>query len=207
MAINTKKEIIEILILCITLFVTSSFRHGMNLHLNNTFSLDKFNKTFFINLFTSLLSIILVRIIFIQLRNNNKIKKIFNDNYLFESTIKSLFIMVIKTVLLSLFNNKNMFNIKWLQTVFLVISSSLLVSILFTPFIKYLPYSDIINDMFKSVFVTLILDFIVDLKVDKPSDLFVSAAGVVIGDLTETPLSEALESQYKPDNDDILDSA
>lgn len=206
MDIDFKKEFLDLFIIITSIIVTTTSTHGIRLHLNNNFAISNYNEKFFINLGSLIITIICTHFLFIILKKNKKIKHFFDNNHLLESSLKSLTVMTIKNIIKSLLSNKNMFSTKWLQTVFLVISSTLIINIIFKPFISFLPFSKFIGDAVKSIFVTLILDFIVDLKLDKPLELGVSFAGVIIGDLTETPLSNLLENTDKPIDDELIDS-
>ena len=72
------------------------------------------------------------------------------------------------------------------------------------PFIPKIPYYKTVVDLIQSIFVTFMLDYLVDLKLDNPSELGLSGLRTLIADIIEYPIKNIVHSESYFKTSEIL---
>jgi hypothetical protein len=181
-----KNDFIFIYVYILTNIIVYAIRY----QIKGTFSFKIYNQKYFIKLFESLLSSLIIKYIFRILKFNNKINIFLKENYLIEITLSYICVSTIKRFLKDLKTGQNTFNIFWLRNIGIVIGSSLFLKAVILPFIpknNKKEYKTII-DVIQSLFVTFMLDYFIDLKIDHPRELTFASLTVIIEDLIEKKL-------------------
>lgn len=184
----------------IALVVTLTVAHGLKLHLNNNFSLDNFNKDWMIsaggllagniiNMFTT--SKILDKVAedtrFVKDGNRNSLSFI-----LMKDIIETSMMLLTSKIFVSVAHGKDVqIRASDIRNIFLALSGILFYDIVVRPLISDdMKYAKYIREVTKKTMSIAAADYMSDLDFDNFGvEAGTTAAGIVIGDLSSTPLA------------------
>lgn len=186
-----KNDIIFIIIFTITIIIVNGIRSSIN----GTFSLNIYNLMFIKNLLISIFCILFIKYFFIFLKQNDKINLFLQNNILIEGTFKYILISLLKRSINSIINKKNLFTNILFRNIAIVISCMLFINNIIKPFIpNMLPYYKTIIDLIQNIFITFMLDYIIDFKLDQPNEIGISVFRTVFEDVIEPPIKNIIHS-------------
>lgn len=194
MKINFEKELRDNTVFILIFLITNITMYGIRSSLNNTFSFSIYDVSFFKKQLITISSILIVKYLFIFLKSNKKINVFFKENCFIESTLSYISLSLIKRIIISIIKKQNMFNIIWLRNIGIIIGCSLFMNSTLKPFIPYIPYYKTVIDLIQNIFITFMLDYFIDLKLDNPKNLGLSGLRTIISDIIEFPIKNFIHS-------------
>jgi hypothetical protein len=184
----------------IALVVTLTVAHGLKLHLNNNLSLDNFNKPWMISvgglLAGNLVNILSTSKILDKVAADTRFVKNGDRNslgfILMKDIIETCIMLLTSKVFISVMNGQDVqITAGDLRNMFLALSGILFYDIVIRPMITdNMKYAKYIREVTRKTMSIAAADYMSDLDFDNFGiEAGTTAAGIVIGDLSSTPLA------------------
>ena len=198
----------------IALVVTLTVAHGLKLHLNNNLSLDNFNKQWMISvgglLAGNLVNIFLTSKILDKVAADTRFVKNGDRNslgfILMKDIIETCVMLLTSKVFVSVMNGQDVqITASDIRNIFLALSGILFYDIVIRPMITDdMKYAKYIREVTRKTMSIAAADYMSDLDFDNFGvEAGTTAAGIVIGDLSSTPLANQVfgDSSASPTSD------
>jgi hypothetical protein len=199
----------ELSIHLIVVFIALSLSHSIKLYMTKSFSLDKFDKNFFMNSGAIIVALYLNNIIIKKLDNSlNEFKLTDSNDLVFDESkrkiikdiIETALIVTIPRVVKGLINgNKIFFDDIYFRNLFLSIAAVSLYNILFEPLInKFLgikhQYISPTKDIIKKTTILAVSDYMTDLDLepDFKKSILSTASGILLSEFAKPHVAKLL---------------
>ena len=188
----TKQQLVPVLSLAVTLTVA----HGLKLQLTNQFALENFNRDWMVGSLGLMIGVIVNDMatskLLAKIKSTGKVTE--QGMAYIGDILNTLVLLATQNVVISLANGTGIeFSPSWIRGTFLVIAGVLVYDILIDPFVPESKYKGSIVNVLKKTSAIAASDYMSDLDFDNfPLEAGTTAAGIVIGDLSTTPIADAL---------------
>ena len=190
----TKKDLVSVLSLAVTLTVA----HALKLHLLGGLTLDGFTRSWLIASGGIIAGSVVNTLVTTKILNKLKESGKYDDlrMTLISDILNTVVLLTVQQIIVSGVKGKVSFSSEWFRGIFLVISGILLYNILIDPLVPDdIPHRSVIVGVLKKTSAIATGDYMSDLDFDNfPIEAGTTAAGILVGDLSSTPISDALNA-------------
>lgn len=183
----------------VTFAITLTVAQALKLQLTNSLSLENFDKKWVLGTLGLLAGSVVNDLFTSNLLDRLNKSGTFNDSNMLYVTdvLNTTVLLTMQNVFVSLVGEGELnLSASWFRDLFLVLAGVLMYDVLIHPFVvKNIPqkYVTITSDVLKKTAAMAAVDYMSDLKFDDyPLEAGTTAAGIVIGDLTTTPVGDML---------------